>query len=159
MIPGCGLANGTTWVSWTGIPIFPCSSFSCDVQKQLAFKTKIGESKSKSRKFLHSKSKTRLACWNVRSPGVLNAQGLKLQHVIQTMIEKKNTDFLALSESHWQGHGITNIQSCTTVSFIRAQTPLTTMELLLPCRLAHVLPGTQQEECSSLLVIESCTYV
>ena len=93
MIPGCGLANGTTWVSWTGIPIFPCSSFSCDVQKQLAFKTKIGESKSKSRKFLHSKSKTRLACWNVRSPGVLNAQGLKLQHVIQTMIEKKNTDF------------------------------------------------------------------
>ena len=87
----------------------PCSSH--DEQKTAAFKTKF-TAKSKSRAFLHAKSKTRLACWNVQSAGTLSAQSLKLQHIIETMTVK-NIDLLALSESRWQGHGITQIQSCT----------------------------------------------
>ena len=90
----------------------PCSSFASDDQKLSAFKTKNTVCKSKSRGFLHTKSKTRLACWNVQSVGALSTQSFKLQNVIQTM-SHKNIDLLALSESRWQGHGINQIQSCT----------------------------------------------
>ena len=48
----------------------PCSSH--DDQKTAAFKTKF-TAKSKSF-FLHAKSKTRIACWNVQSAGTLSAQ-------------------------------------------------------------------------------------
>ena len=82
-----------------------------DVQKTTAFKTKF-TAKSKSHTFLHAKGKTRLACWNVQSAGSLSVQSLKHQHIIETMIDK-NIDLLALSESCWQGHGITHIQSCS----------------------------------------------
>ena len=81
------------------------------VQKTTAFKTKFTV-KSKSQAFLQAKSKTRLACWNVQSAGSLSAQSFKLQQIIETMTDK-NIDLLALSESHWQGHGITQVQSCT----------------------------------------------
>ena len=57
----------------------PCSSFTSDDQKLSAFKTKNTVCKSKSRGFLHTKSKIRLACWNVQSAGALNTQSLKLQ--------------------------------------------------------------------------------
>ena len=87
----------------------PCSSR--DEQKIAAFKTKF-TAQSKANTFLHAKGRTRLACWNVQSAGSLSAQSLKLQHIIQTMTDK-SIDLLALSESRWQGHGVTQIQSCT----------------------------------------------
>ena len=91
---------------------FPCSSH--DVPKTIAFKTKFTV-KSKSQAFLQIKqkcSKNRLACWNVQSAGSLSAQSFKLQQIIETMTNK-NIDLLALSQLHWQGHGITQVQSCT----------------------------------------------
>ena len=86
-----------------------CSSY--DDQKTTAFKTKL-TAKSKSHTFLHAKGKTRLACWNVKSAGSLSAQSFKLHQIIKTMSDK-SVDLLALSESRWQGHGITQVQSCT----------------------------------------------
>ena len=49
----------------------PCSSFASDDQKISAFKTKNTVCKSKSRGFLHAKSKTRLDCWNIQSAVLL----------------------------------------------------------------------------------------
>ena len=63
--------------------------------------------KSTSDTLLLAKGKTRLACLNVQSAGSLSAQSLHLQQIIETI------DLMALSESHWQGHGITRVQSCT----------------------------------------------
>ena len=87
----------------------PCSSY--DDQKTAASKTK-STTKSKSHTFLHAKGKTRLACWNVQSAGSLSVQSFKLREIIRTMSDK-SIDLLALSESRWQGHGITQMQSCT----------------------------------------------
>ena len=91
----------------------PCSSY--DDQKTAAFKTK-STTKSKSHTFLHAKGKTRLACWNVQYAGSLGAQSFKLCEIIRAMSDK-SIDLLALSESRWQGHGITQMQSCTILHF------------------------------------------
>ena len=50
--------------------------------------------------------------FNVQSAGSLSALSLILQLIIETMTDK-NIDLLALSKSRWQGHGITQVQSCT----------------------------------------------
>ena len=71
-------------------------SSSHDDQKTAAFKTKL-TTKSKSHTFLHAKRTTRLTCWNVQSAGSVSVQNLKLQHIIEIMIDK-NIDLLALSE-------------------------------------------------------------
>ena len=76
------MAQGSVGLAYQSVP---CSSH--DDQKTAAFKTKF-TAKSKSCAFLHAKSKTRLACWNVQSAGTLSAQSLKLQHIIETMTVK-----------------------------------------------------------------------
>ena len=65
-----------------------------------------------SRDFLHTKSKTRIACWNVRTLGSLSDQSSQLLSAIETM-QKKKIQLLALSETRWPGHGITVIRSTT----------------------------------------------
>ena len=86
----------------------PCSSGINELNTS-AFKTKKS---SVSRDFCHAKNKTRIACWNVRSLGILSDQSVHLQNVIQTMKSKK-IELLALSESRWPEHGITKIRSTT----------------------------------------------
>ena len=85
-------------------------------QKSSASKTKKSVSQcssdSVSRDFRHAKSKTRIACWNVRSLGSLSDQCAPLQNVLATMKER-NIDLLALSESRWPGSGICNVRSHT----------------------------------------------
>ena len=65
-----------------------------------------------SREFLHTKSKTRIACWNVRTLSSLSDHGPQLLAAIDTM-KKKRIELLALSETRWSGHGIVNIRSTT----------------------------------------------
>ena len=100
----------------------PCSSN--DDQKTAAFKTKF-TAKSKSRAFLHAKSKTRLACWNVQS--AISALSLKLQHIIETMTVK-NIDLLALSESCWHAGSWNLLKSSPAPFFIPALTLHTPVE-------------------------------
>ena len=83
----------------------PCSSAK-GVQNHSAFKN------LKSRECIHAKSKTRIACWNVRTLGSLSDQSVPLQSTINTM-KKKKIDLLALSETRWSGHGISQICSTT----------------------------------------------
>ena len=128
----------------------PCSSFASDGQKLSAFKTKNTVCKSKSRGFLHAKSRTRLACWNVQSAGALS---LKLQNVIQSTSDKTRTLTCWLSPRH-AGRGMEPIESSIALLFIQAPTPLTLMELLLPYLLAHALPGKQLVVCPSPSAIE-----
>ena len=80
-----------------------------EVQKQVACKTKKSTA---SREFLHAKSRTRIACWNVRSLGTLSNQSAPLLAAIKTMNEKR-IELMALSETRWPGHGITKIRSTT----------------------------------------------
>ena len=62
--------------------------------------------------FLHTKSKTRIACWNVRTLDSLSDQSSQLHSVIETM-QKRSNYILALSETRWSGHKITTIHSTT----------------------------------------------
>ena len=48
--------------------------------------------------FLYAKSKTRIACWNVRTLGILGHHSAQLFTAIKTMTENK-IELLALSES------------------------------------------------------------
>ena len=68
----------------------------------------------KSREFIHAKSKTRIACWNVSALGSLSDQSVPLQSTINTM---KKIDLLALSETRWSGHGISQIRSTTILHY------------------------------------------
>ena len=85
-------------------------------QKSSASKTKKSVSQCSSDfascDFFHAKSKTRIACWNVRCLGSLSDQCAPLQNVLATMKER-NIDLLALSESRWPGSGICNVRSRT----------------------------------------------
>ena len=56
----------------------------------------------KSCEFLHAKSKTRIACWNVHTLGSLSDQSAQLLATIDTM-KKKRIELLALSETRWSG--------------------------------------------------------
>ena len=86
----------------------PCAS-NVGGQNYAAYKN---QKSCKSRKFLHVKSKTRIACWNVRTLGSLSDQSAQLLATIDTM-KKKKIELLALSETRWSGHGIVNIRSTT----------------------------------------------
>ena len=97
---------GTVGLASQSVPcVTPASA-----QKPSALKTKKSVSNSVSCDFLHAKSKTRMACWNVRSLGALSAQSAPLRGVISTMKEK-NIDLLALSESRWPGSGSCSVSS------------------------------------------------
>ena len=86
----------------------PCAS-NVGAQNHAAYKN---QKFRKSREFLHAMSKTRIACWNVRTLGSLSDQSAQLQATIDTM-KKKKIELLALSETRWSGHGIVNIRSTT----------------------------------------------
>ena len=98
----------------------PCSSHS-DVQKTLAFKTKMVKStfvnkspahSSGSHGFVHAKSHTRIGCWNVRTLGSLSKQSAQLRAVLDTM-KSKNMDLLTLAESHRPGSGVSSVCDST----------------------------------------------
>ena len=57
---------------------------------------------------------TKIACWNVRTFGILGDQSAQLLAIIKTMKEKI-IELLTHSESCWTGCGITNIRSITIV--------------------------------------------
>ena len=86
----------------------PCAS-NVGAQNHAAYKN---QKSRESREFLHAKSKTRIACWNVRTLGSLSDQSAQLLATIDTM-KKKRIELLALSETRWPGHGIVNIRSTT----------------------------------------------
>ena len=85
----------------------PCAS-NVGAHNHAAYKN---QKSRKSREFLHAKSKTRIACWNVRTRGSLSDQSAQLLATIDTM--KKRIELLALSKTRWSGHGIVNIHSTT----------------------------------------------
>ena len=95
--------------------LVPCASV--DLQNYSASKTVMDESTfqkkpaklSAPRGFFHTKSRTRIGCWNVRSLGSLCDQSAQLCSVIDTM-KSKNVDLLALSECHWPGNGVNTIR-------------------------------------------------
>ena len=62
--------------------------------------------------FTPCKSKTRIACWNVRTLGSLSDQSAQLFATINTM-NKKKIALLAQAETRWFGHVITKIRSTT----------------------------------------------
>ena len=90
-----------------------CHAVSCtlpaSIQKCKACKTKKS---SASRQFLYTKSRARIACWNVQTLGTLSDQSTQCLAAIKTMNEKK-IDLLALSETRWPGHGIAKVRSTT----------------------------------------------
>ena len=123
--------HGTVGLASQSVPcVAPVSA-----QKPSALKTKksVSNSSSVSRDFLHAKSKTRIACWNIRSLGALSAQSAPLCGVISTMREK-NIDLLALSESRWPDSGICSVSSHT---ILHSGTPSTHVHgvaiILSPC--------------------------
>ena len=86
----------------------PCAS-NVGAQNHAAYKK---QKSRESRVFLHAKSKTRIACWNVSTLCSLSDQSPQLLATIDRM-KKKRTELLAFSESRWSGHGIVNIFSTT----------------------------------------------
>ena len=77
----------------------PCAS-NVGAQNHAAYKN---QKSRESREFLHAKSKTRIACWNVRTLGSLSDQSAQLLATIDTM-KKKRIELLALSETRWPGY-------------------------------------------------------
>ena len=86
------------------------------VQKPLAFKTKWSSSLSgnAASTLIHAKTRTRIACWNVRTLGSLSDQSAQLLAAIRTMNEKC-IELLALSETLWTGHAVTKIRSTAII--------------------------------------------
>ena len=103
-----GLANRTTWVRWTGMPCcFLYTSCQHTEMQSLQNQEIICV-----RQFLYTKSRARIACWNVQMLGTLSDQSTQCLAAIKTMNEKK-IDLLALSETRWPGHGIAKVRSTT----------------------------------------------
>ena len=63
----------------------PCASE--DALKQQAIKTKRSRKSRRTVSLLHAKTKTRIACWNVRTLGSLNKQSEKLTAALKTIEE------------------------------------------------------------------------
>ena len=82
----------------------PCSSEK-SVQNHAAYKNQ------KSCEFIHANSKTRIACWIVRTLGSLSDRSTHLLASID--IINKKIELLALSKTCWAGHGIIKIRSTT----------------------------------------------
>ena len=70
----------------------PCAS-NVGAQNHAAYKK---QKSRESREFLHAKSKTRIACWNVRTLGSLSNQSVQLLATIDSL--NKTIELLALSE-------------------------------------------------------------
>ena len=78
-----------------------------DFLKKKAFKTR-------KMNFLHAKSKTKIAYWNVCTLETLGDQNAQLLSTTKTMKEK-NIELLALSKYRWTGCGITRIYFTTVL--------------------------------------------
>ena len=78
---GYGLANCTTADRWAD----PCAS-NVGAQNHATYKN---QKFRKSREFLHAQSKTRIACWNVRTLASLSNQSAPLLATIDTMKKKR----------------------------------------------------------------------
>ena len=83
----------------------------------------------------HAERNCQIACWNVLAFGPLSPQSLPLTSVLR-MMQERNIEVLAVSESHWTGQGVTKIGSYTILHSGSPSTQVHGMVIILSPKVA-----------------------